>query len=258
HLPPSPPRRGSAGGAAPPEALGGKAARSAAPPHGPAPTGRHAGPRLRRATDGAHRRQARAPIPRRLPRTRRQRSRYAQARQAPAASACCARRQAHRCRTDRKASWQAYGNDSFVPIMFPRARIGNPPPQQRNESSRRPVAITKGAILMKYQQGDPDELKTKFWKALADSPFLFLQLDSDTTSAVPMSAQLDKDANSAIWFFTHKQGKFAALGAATATFESKGHDIYARFHGSLTVETSRERFDQFWNNFAEAWFDGGK
>lgn len=111
---------------------------------------------------------------------------------------------------------------------------------------------------MKYRQGDPDKLKTKFWTALADSPFLFLQLDSDTTSAVPMSAQLDKDANSAIWFFTHKQGKFAELGPATATFESKGHDIYARFHGMLTVETSQERFDQFWSNFAEAWFDGGR
>ena len=111
---------------------------------------------------------------------------------------------------------------------------------------------------MKYRQGDPDKLKAQFWTALADSPFLFLQLDSDTTSAVPMSAQLDKDANSAIWFFTHKHGKFAALGPATATFEGKSHDIYARFHGTLTVETSRERFDQFWSNFAEAWFDGGK
>ncbi|MFT6609042.1 MAG: general stress protein 26, partial [Qipengyuania sp.] len=45
---------------------------------------------------------------------------------------------------------------------------------------------------------------------------------------------------------------------ATATFESKGHELFARFDGTLTRETSQERFDQFWNNFVEAWYDGGK
>ena len=32
------------------------------------------------------------------------------------------------------------------------------------------------------------ELRTKFWTALADSPFVFLQLDSDPQTAVPMTA----------------------------------------------------------------------
>ena len=111
---------------------------------------------------------------------------------------------------------------------------------------------------MKHAQGNPDELKTKFWKALADSPFLFLQLDGQSATAVPMSPQLDKDANSSIWFFTHTKSDFAKLGRATATFESKGHELFARFDGTLTRETSQERFDQFWNNFVEAWYDGGK
>ena len=111
---------------------------------------------------------------------------------------------------------------------------------------------------MTYTHGDPDKLKKKFWAALGDSPYLFLQLDGDSATAVPMSPQLDKDANSAIWFFTQKRSKFAALGPATATFEGKGHDMFARFHGTLAVETSRERFEQFWNNFVEAWYDGGK
>nr|WP_137678557.1 pyridoxamine 5'-phosphate oxidase family protein [Parerythrobacter lutipelagi] len=111
---------------------------------------------------------------------------------------------------------------------------------------------------MKHANGNADELKTKFWTALADSPFLFLQLDSDPTTAVPMSAQLDKDADSAIWFFTQKNSSFAKLGAATATFEGEDHKMFARFHGNLSVETSQERFDQFWNNFVEAWYDGGK
>ena len=111
---------------------------------------------------------------------------------------------------------------------------------------------------MKHAQGNPDELKTKFWKALADSPFLFLQLDGQSATAVPMSPQLDKDANSSIWFFTHTKSDFAKLGAATATFEGEDHKMFARFHGKLTKETSQERFDQFWNNFVEAWYDGGK
>lgn len=105
---------------------------------------------------------------------------------------------------------------------------------------------------------DPDALKTKFWKALADSPFLFLQRTNESGTAVPMSPQLDKDANSAIWFFTHKKSAFADLGPVTATFEGKGHEMFARFDGTLAIETSQERFDQFWNNFVEAWYDGGK
>ena len=105
---------------------------------------------------------------------------------------------------------------------------------------------------------NPDELKQKFWKALADSPFLFLQRNGQSQSAVPMSPHLDKDANSAIWFFTHKNSDFAALGPVTATFQGKGHDMFARFDGTLSVETSQERFDQFWNNFVEAWYDQGK
>lgn len=105
---------------------------------------------------------------------------------------------------------------------------------------------------------DPEALKKKFWVALADSPYLFLQVSGQSDTAVPMSPQLDKEANSEIWFFTHKNSDFAALGPVTAIFEGKGHDMFARFNGTLTVETSQERFDQFWNNFIEAWYDQGK
>ena len=111
---------------------------------------------------------------------------------------------------------------------------------------------------MKHADGNPEELKQKFWTALAGSPYLFLELTGQSHTAVPMRPQLDKDANSAIWFFTQTKSDFAALGPATATFQSKGHDMFARFDGALSRETSQERFDQFWNNFVEAWYDGGK
>ena len=86
---------------------------------------------------------------------------------------------------------------------------------------------------------DPEALKKDFWKALADSPFLFLQRTGESDTAVPMSPQLDKDANSAIWFFTSRDNRFAKMGGATATFSSKGHDVFARFHGMLVEETDR-------------------
>ena len=111
---------------------------------------------------------------------------------------------------------------------------------------------------MKYDQGDPEELKQKFWKTLSDSPFVMLQLDADPDSAAPMTAQLDKDANHAIWFFTNPDNRFAAMGPVTATYSGKGHELYARFAGALTEETDQGIKDAMWNNFVEAWFPAGK
>lgn len=105
---------------------------------------------------------------------------------------------------------------------------------------------------------DTEDLKNKFWHTLADSPFLFLQLDSAPHNAVPMTAQLDKDANSAIWFFTTRDHCLANGGPATATYSGKGHSLFSRFTGTLTEETSRERLEKQWSKPVEAWFPGGK
>ena len=111
---------------------------------------------------------------------------------------------------------------------------------------------------MQYGQGNATELKEKFWSAMEQSSLVMLQLDGDQDSAAPMTAQLDKGANSAIWFFTGRQSRFAALGRATVTYQSKGHDVFCRFSGILSEEASRERLDMQWSNFVEAWFPGGK
>ncbi len=105
---------------------------------------------------------------------------------------------------------------------------------------------------------DTDRLKQKFWTELADSPFLFLQLDSDPHAAVPMTAQLDRQAHGSIWFFTSRTGPFAPGGPATGTFSSKGHDLFARFTGILSEETDRGRLEEEWSPAIEAWFPGGK
>ena len=111
---------------------------------------------------------------------------------------------------------------------------------------------------MQYSQGKPDELTQKFWHALQASSFVMLQRDADPESAAPMTASLDKHANHAIWFFTGRDNRFAAKGPATATFASKGHDLFARFAGVLVEETDRARLDKQWSNFVGAWFPGGK
>ena len=111
---------------------------------------------------------------------------------------------------------------------------------------------------MRYAQGRPQELREAFWKALADSPFVMLQLDADADSAAPMTASLDPEANHALWFFTGRDTRWAKLGPATATFAAKDHDLFARFYGVLSEETDRARLDRQWSNFVEAWFPGGK
>ena len=48
------------------------------------------------------------------------------------------------------------------------------------------------------------------------------------------------------------------MGPATETYQSKIHDIFCRFSGVLSEETSRARLDKQWSNFVEAWFPRGK
>ena len=80
---------------------------------------------------------------------------------------------------------------------------------------------------MRYAQGRPHELRDAFWRALADSPYLMLQLDADADSAAPMTASLDEDADHAIWFFAARDNRFA-------------------------------RLDRQWSRFVDAWFPRGK
>lgn len=101
-------------------------------------------------------------------------------------------------------------------------------------------------------------IKEKFWKNMEQSPVVMLQMDADPDSAAPMTAQLDKEGHGNIWFYTSRSGHFGHGGPATCTYASKNHDLFARFHGTLIEETSRERLEKHWSNFVEAWFPGGK
>jgi general stress protein 26 len=102
------------------------------------------------------------------------------------------------------------------------------------------------------------ELKREFWTQMGKSPFVMLELDNAPHSAEPMTAQLDRDAHSAIWFFTTRGSPFARMGAATATFVAKDHALFARFSGHLIEEKNRAVLDKHWTDAVAAWFPEGK
>jgi general stress protein 26 len=61
--------------------------------------------------------------------------------------------------------------------------------------------------------------------------------------ARPMTAQLDGERGP-IWFFTVKDHALVQNlrpgNRTIATFTSKGHDIFATVHGTLTLDNNRE------------------
>lgn len=102
------------------------------------------------------------------------------------------------------------------------------------------------------------EIQDNFWKAFADSPFIMMRLDGSNEHAEPMTAQLDKSAHHAIWFFLARDNRIAAGGAAMGQVLTKGHDVFASISGTLTEETDTAIREKHWDNVVEAWFPHGK
>jgi len=102
------------------------------------------------------------------------------------------------------------------------------------------------------------ELRDEFWKSFDKSPFIMIRLENGGGHAEPMTAQLDKDAHHAIWFFAARHNRIAAGGRAMAQFSSKGHDLFACLAGNLVEEKDQGVFDKHWSPAAEAWFPKGR
>lgn len=107
------------------------------------------------------------------------------------------------------------------------------------------------------------ELKEKFWKSLRHDMTMMIGLDGTRYAhARPMTAQLDKDRDGPIYFFTSTESELAKnIGrgkAATGAFAAKGHDLFATLHGKLSRDRDRATIDRLWNRFVAAWFEGGK
>ncbi|CAH0350589.1 pyridoxamine 5'-phosphate oxidase family protein [Sphingobium sp. CECT 9361] len=102
------------------------------------------------------------------------------------------------------------------------------------------------------------DIKDRFWKELSDSPFLMVGLDNASGHSIPMTAQLDKDANHAFWFYTSRDNRLAAGGAAMAQFAGKDHHLFACISGTLVEETDQAVVDAHWSNEVAAWYEGGR
>lgn len=113
------------------------------------------------------------------------------------------------------------------------------------------------------------EIKEQFWKALKSDMTLFLGLaEGEDGHARPMTAQLDEQHwsddsyHGPIWFFTSTDSElYQKIGSgerAMAHFTSKGHDLWATVHGTLSQSHDKEMVDRLWNRFVAAWYEGGK
>lgn len=105
------------------------------------------------------------------------------------------------------------------------------------------------------------DIKAKFWKALKSDRTMFLGLaEGDDGHARPMTAQIEGDEGGPIWFFTSTDNALyrgiSASSRAMAHFASKGHDVWATVHGSLSTSQDRAIIDRLWNPFIAAWYEG--
>lgn len=115
---------------------------------------------------------------------------------------------------------------------------------------------------------DNAEIKAKFWKALHNDMTVMLGLaHGEEGHARPMTAQLEDDRfdgddyRGPIWFFTATDNAlYEQIGADAAPgvihFASKGHDVWAAVHGSLTTTRDRATIDKLWNRYVAAWYEG--
>jgi general stress protein 26 len=106
------------------------------------------------------------------------------------------------------------------------------------------------------------ELEAKLWKSLQSDRTMMLGLVGvEEGHTRPMTAQFEND-RSPIWFFSSRNsGIVNAIGQsnrAVASFTSKGHDVFASLHGSLSIDNDRATIDRLWNAFVAAWYEDGK
>ncbi|MEM6849346.1 MAG: pyridoxamine 5'-phosphate oxidase family protein [Pseudomonadota bacterium] len=109
----------------------------------------------------------------------------------------------------------------------------------------------------------PIEMKEKFWSSLDDSPFVMLGLSGvDETHMRPMAAKFDDDFPNTLHFFTSRDNHLVASLAQShrgnVSFASKGHDLFASVHGTLSIELDKVIVDKFWSPMISAWYDEGK
>jgi general stress protein 26 len=103
-----------------------------------------------------------------------------------------------------------------------------------------------------------NDIRDRFWTELSKSPFLMVELQGQQQHAIPMTAQVDPNANHCFWFYTSKDNRLAAGGPAMAQFAAKDHYLFACIEGALAPENDPAVIDRYWSKEVEAWYPGGR
>ncbi|WP_148274949.1 pyridoxamine 5'-phosphate oxidase family protein [Novosphingobium sp. PP1Y] len=102
------------------------------------------------------------------------------------------------------------------------------------------------------------EIRKTFWNAFHSSPVVMMRLNETAGHAEPMTAQLDKEAHHAIWFFAKRGNRIARGGKAMGQVATLRHDVFASLSGLLVEETDPAVRTKHWSHATEAWFPNGK
>lgn len=102
------------------------------------------------------------------------------------------------------------------------------------------------------------DIRTTFWKAFQPSPVIMIRLVNTADHAEPMTAQLDRDAHHAIWFYAKRDNRIAGGGKAIGQVATINHEVFASLSGTLVEETDQAVREKHWSNAVEAWFPEGK
>jgi len=154
----------------------------------------------------------------------------------------------------------------------------------RNPASRRALVVHSRRTWSKRMTATTDrrashdaEFEAKLWSAIESDRTVMLGLaehgqdgrghgDVHEGHARPMTAQVEDTAGAPrgpIWFFTATDNALAAAvgtgqAPAFAHFASKGHDLFACIHGTLSIDNNPQVIDRLWNAYVAAWYEGGK
>lgn len=109
---------------------------------------------------------------------------------------------------------------------------------------------------------DEAKIEARFWKELKSSPVMILGVAGARDGhGQPMMANYEDDQGP-FWFFTTTDnGLVQSLGQsdrAMAHYVSKGHDVFATLHGTLSVERDGSVIDRLWNSHIAQWYEGGR
>lgn len=106
----------------------------------------------------------------------------------------------------------------------------------------------------------PEELQDKLWKTLADDRTVMLGVPGSEEGAPRPMTALVEDGRGPVWFFAGRPNSLVELAdgrhLAQAVVASKGHDLFATVHGTLSLHNDPAVIDRLWNPFIAAWFDG--